>query len=119
MSTCPKPGGPEPPGPPLPQPGTTFPVLILMIHGSNSNGNDRDRDDRGENPLVSAHGAGEGILAAGTFAGPSRFTFSVRTLNLEQEGFGRIMDRSRKEHRWAGIEGTARSGPGIDYGNLF
>ena len=95
-----------------------------MIHGSNSNGNDRDCGDGGENPLVSAHGAAKGVLAAGTvcrghFPAPSRFTFSLQTLNLEQEGFGRIMDRSWQEHRWAGIAGTARPGPGIDYGNLF
>ena len=33
----------------------------------------------------------------GTFAGPARFTFTVRTLNLEQEGFGRIVDRAGKK----------------------
>jgi hypothetical protein len=46
----------------------------------------------------------------GTFAGPSRFTFSVQTLNLEQEGFARSADQSRSENRGAGFEDAARPG---------
>lgn len=47
----------------------------------------------------------------GTFTGLVRFTFTVRTLNLEQEGFSGSGDQSRKEHRWAGVEDTASPGP--------